>query len=62
MCFQLDRDRLAAIICPVVSENYGFIGYPSTSNAFGEDIVSEWRFCARVCVGVFVCVTTAHGQ
>lgn len=53
---------MAAIIRPVAPENDGFIGCPSTSNAFGEDIVSERSVCARVCVCVFVCVTAAHGQ
>lgn len=55
VCVQSDRDRMVAIIHAVAPENDGFIGRLSTSNAFGEDTVSERWVCACVCVCVFVC-------
>lgn len=54
MCVQWDRDRAVAITQPGAQENDDFIGCLSTSNAFGEDTVSEKDACACVCLCVCV--------
>lgn len=57
MCvFSQRQGRMVPIVHPVAPENDGFIGFLSTSNAFGKDTISERGSYAHTCV------MTGHGH